>query len=231
MRRDRWPTMPAPLLRASTSSGSAIGPSPRVRNTSSKTGGEGRAEPGYQGGEGAELIAARSGPGRLGLVRLARGELAEVVASVPVTIRPGEPHGADRAETDGGRALQARLKRCGKDQVPGAAERQPRQHVRLGVGERRAEYLPGGPSPSLTRLRAEWTIRPSGVEAQAPTAVFPLRNASHAWRNASCHGLSRPAHSRATAARWPAGRRSIAPVSPAAGPPDQLSRLRARPAR
>jgi hypothetical protein len=100
-------------------------------------------EPGYQGGEGAELIAARPDPGRLGPVRLACGKPAEVVASVPVAIRSREPHGGDRAEPDGTRALQARLERCGKNQVPAAAERQPRQHVRLSVGERRAEYLPG----------------------------------------------------------------------------------------
>src|SRR5215469_5378748 len=86
-------------------------------------GGEGRAEPGYQGGEGAELIAARSGPGWLGLTRLARGELAELMASVPVAIRPGEPHGPDRAEPDRGRALQARLQGCAEDQVPWVAER------------------------------------------------------------------------------------------------------------
>ena len=49
-----------------------------------------------------------------------------------------------RAEPDGARALQARLERGGENQVPAAAERQPGQHVRLGVGERRAEYLPGG---------------------------------------------------------------------------------------
>jgi hypothetical protein len=47
-------------------------------------------EPGYQRGEGAEFIAARPGPGRLGPVRLACGDLAEVVASVPVAIRSGE---------------------------------------------------------------------------------------------------------------------------------------------
>ena len=97
----------------------------------------------YQGGEGTELIAARSDPGRLGPARLACGEPAEVVASVPVAIRSREPHGDDRAEPDGTRALQARLERGGENQVPAATERQPGEHVRLGVGERRAEYLPG----------------------------------------------------------------------------------------
>src|SRR5580692_1172336 len=62
-------------------------------------------EPGYQGGEGTELVAARSDPGRLHPVRLACGQLAEVVASVPVAIRSREPHGGDRAEPDGTRAL------------------------------------------------------------------------------------------------------------------------------
>jgi hypothetical protein len=103
--------------------------------------GERRAEPGDQGGEGAELITARSDPGRPGPLRLARGQLAELVASVPVDIWPGEPHRADRAEPDGACALQARLERGGEDQVPAVAERKPRQHVHLGVGERRAEYL------------------------------------------------------------------------------------------
>ena len=74
---------------------------------------------------------------------LACGELAEVVASVPVAIRSGEPHGGDRAGPDGTRALQAPLERGGENQVPAAAERQPGQHVGLGAGERRAGYLPG----------------------------------------------------------------------------------------
>jgi len=101
-----------------------------------------------------------------------------------------------------------------QNQVPAAAERQPRQYVHLGVRQGRAEYLPGGPSASVTRLRAERTISPSGVAAQAPTAMFPLRSASHAWRNASCHGLSRPAQSRAAGARGPsAGGRSTTAVS------------------
>jgi hypothetical protein len=78
-------------------------------------------EPGYQGGEGAELIAARPDPGRLGPARLACGKLAEVVASVPVAIRSREPHGGDRAEPDGTRALQARLECCGENQVPAPA--------------------------------------------------------------------------------------------------------------
>ena len=106
-------------------------------------GGREADEPGYQGGEGAELIAARPDPGRLGPARLACGEPAEVVASVPVAIRSGEPHGGDRAGPDGTRALQAPLERGGENQVPAAAERQPGQHVGLGAGERRAGYLPG----------------------------------------------------------------------------------------
>ena len=69
---------------------------------------------------------------------------------------------------------------------------------------------PGGPPSSFTRLRAEQMISPAGVEAQAPTAMFPVRSASHAWRNASCHGLSSPAQIRAAAAGGPAGRRSTA---------------------
>lgn len=79
---------------------------------------------------------------RLGPARLACGEPAEVVASVPVAIRSREPHGGDRAEPDGTRALQARLERGGENQVPAATERQPGEHVRLGMGQRRAEYLP-----------------------------------------------------------------------------------------
>jgi hypothetical protein len=47
-------------------------------------------------GEGTEFIAARPDPGRLGSVRLACRQLAEVVAPVPVAIRSGRPHGGDR---------------------------------------------------------------------------------------------------------------------------------------
>ena len=135
----RRSTSPPP---SSSCTRSTTGPSPRAPQRLLVAGRE-VDEPGYQGGEGAELIAARSDPGRLGPARLACGELGEVVASVPVAIRSGEPHGGDRAEPDGARALQARLERGAENQVPAAAERQPGQHVRLGVGERRAEYLPG----------------------------------------------------------------------------------------
>jgi hypothetical protein len=69
---------------------------------------------------------------------------------------------------------------------------------------------PGGPPPSFTWLRAEQTISPAGVETQAPTATFPVRSASHAWRNASCHGLSSPARICAAAADEAAGSRSTA---------------------
>ena len=75
---------------------------------------------------------------------------------------------------------------------------------------------PGGPSASFTRLRAEQTISPPGVEAQAPTAMFPVRSASHAWRNASCHGSSSPVQIRAAAA---GGRRAGDPPHESRRPP------------
>ena len=105
----------------------------------------------------------------------------------------------------------ARLERCGENQVSAGTERQPGQHVRLGVGERRARISPrAGPPPSFTWLRAEQTISPAGVDTQAPTAMFPVRSASHAWRNASCHGLASPARTCAAAADKAAGSRSTA---------------------
>jgi hypothetical protein len=48
------------------------------------------------------------------------------------------------------------------------------------------------------------------VEAQAPTAMFPVRNASQAWRNASRHGSSSPAQIRTAATGGPEGDKSTA---------------------
>jgi len=63
---------------------------------------------------------------------------------------------------------------------------------------------PGGPSSSNTRLRAAWRIVPSALEAQAPTAILPVRSASQACRNASCHGSSSSAQTRAAVEGGPA---------------------------
>jgi hypothetical protein len=62
---------------------------------------------------------------------------------------------------------------------------------------------PGGPSSSSTRLRAACTIVPSSREATAPMAMFPVRSASQACRNASCQGSSSSAQTRA--AGWKLG--------------------------
>jgi hypothetical protein len=114
------------------------------------------------------------------------------VASVPVAIWPREPHGGDRAEPDGARVLQAGLERCGET-----------RSRRLRNGSRASTLVSAWAS-------AEPNISPPEVEAQAPTAMFPVRSASHAWRNASCHGLSSPLQIRAAAAAGLAGWRATA---------------------
>jgi hypothetical protein len=102
-----------------------------------------RPEPGDQGAEDAEFAGVRSDPGGLSPLRLAGGQLAEIVAAFPVPILSGEPHGLDGAEPDGARALQARLQRGREHEVRRVRVRQPGQHVHLRVGQRRAEGLPG----------------------------------------------------------------------------------------
>ena len=53
------------------------------------------------------------------------------------------------------------------------------EHVHLGVGSDEPKISPCGPSES-GRFRAERTMPPSAVEAQAPTAMVPLCRAAHA---------------------------------------------------
>ena len=67
---------------------------------------------------------------------------------------------------------------------------------------------PGGPSLSSTRLRAAWTIVPSSLEATAPMAMFPVRSASQACRNASRQGSSSSAQTRAAVTGRSSGRES-----------------------
>jgi len=124
-------------------------------------------------GEGTEFIAARPDPGRLGSLRLACGQLAEVVASVQVAIRSGRPHGGDRAEPDGTRALQTRLECRGKDQVPATAERQPGQQVHLGVGERRAEFGTASRSPVMASAFEESGVPRRQARPPAPDEPAP----------------------------------------------------------
>src|SRR5580704_5954570 len=72
-----------------------------------ETGRATRTESGDQGAEDPQFIGAGSDPDGLGPSGLSRGELAEIVAAVPVDVPSGEPDGRDRPQPDGGRALQA----------------------------------------------------------------------------------------------------------------------------
>jgi hypothetical protein len=138
------------------------------------------SQPGYHGGEGAEFVAPRPDPGRLDPARLADGQAAELVAPVSVATRPGEPHRGDRAEPDGGRALQAGCSVVVRTRSSRRPNGSRASTLASAWASAEPNISPGGPSRSFTRLRAEQMISPPAVEAHAPTAMFPVRSASHA---------------------------------------------------
>ena len=138
-------------------------------------------------------------------------------ARTPLHRPPGSRRGRG-GRLDPRAQLEARLQGRRQHQPTRPTESRPGQDVHFGMGQRRPEHLPGRTSRSATRLRAAWTMVPSGMAAQAPTAMLPERSASHAWRNASCdtHPAPTKALRRCSGPRtgWPPPRASSLTACP-----------------
>jgi hypothetical protein len=154
-------------------------------------GDQARPEAGDQRAERADLIGAGAGHGHLGPGDLAPRQRAEVVAAVPEGIGAGESHHGDRPQADRCRTLDARLQGSREHQPPRLAEASLASTFTSAWASEEPNTSPAGPSRSATRLRAACTRVPSARVAHAPTAIFPVRSASQAWRNASCQESSR----------------------------------------
>jgi hypothetical protein len=117
-------------------------------------------EPGYKGGEGAEIIAARPDPGRLGPARFACGEPAEVVASVPSSDpvrrtarwRPGPAGWRPRTAGTPRPADPQLAETPAVDQASVLCRRRPSCRCRSSINSRLAMSVPPGGTLS-NRLR------------------------------------------------------------------------------